>query len=190
MRNISAKGLGDAERIKERPEVKRALQQSSPDMEPPAPVAEPKDKFWFGTYLIAGLALVSLYFLLRLEFFTFVGKYLLALQRFTMGGILIVAVLAIAKVIEIYWIGRVENIVSRYNLTRILRLVVALVVGLIGISVLFVNWYTAIVSLGLISLILGFALQTPITSFIGWIYILVREPYRVGERIKIGEVTG
>jgi small-conductance mechanosensitive channel len=42
----------------------------------------------------------------------------------------------------------------------------------------------------LISLVLGFALQTPITSFIGWIYILVKVPYRVGDRIKIGEASG
>jgi small-conductance mechanosensitive channel len=55
---------------------------------------------------------------------------------------------------------------------------------------LFANWYTAVVSLGLVSLILGFALQTPITSFIGWIYILARSPYRVGDRIKIGDATG
>jgi small-conductance mechanosensitive channel len=38
--------------------------------------------------------------------------------------------------------------------------------------------------------VLGFALQTPITSFIGWVYILVREPYRVGDRIRIGTSTG
>jgi small-conductance mechanosensitive channel len=38
--------------------------------------------------------------------------------------------------------------------------------------------------------VLGFALQTPITSFIGWVYILVREPYRVGDRIRIGTATG
>jgi small-conductance mechanosensitive channel len=56
--------------------------------------------------------------------------------------------------------------------------------------VIFANWYTALFSLGLISLILGFALQTPITSFIGWIYILVHTPYRVGDRIKIGDATG
>ena len=37
---------------------------------------------------------------------------------------------------------------------------------------------------------LGFALQTPITSFIGWIYILVNAPYRVGDRIKVGDATG
>jgi small-conductance mechanosensitive channel len=39
-------------------------------------------------------------------------------------------------------------------------------------------------------LILGFALQTPITSFIGWVYLLARAPYRVGDRIKIGDATG
>jgi len=53
-----------------------------------------------------------------------------------------------------------------------------------------VNWYAAVVSLGLISLILGFALQTPISSFIGWIYILARAPYRVGDRIQIGDARG
>jgi small-conductance mechanosensitive channel len=38
--------------------------------------------------------------------------------------------------------------------------------------------------------VLGFALQTPITSLIGWVYILVREPYRVGDRIRIGDALG
>jgi len=32
--------------------------------------------------------------------------------------------------------------------------------------------------------------QTPMTSFLGWIYILARAPYRVGDRIKIGDATG
>jgi small-conductance mechanosensitive channel len=72
----------------------------------------------------------------------------------------------------------------------VLNLVVGLALTFIVVSILFVNWYTAMVSLGLISLVLGFALQTPITSFIGWIYILVRTPYRVGDRIKIGEAIG
>jgi small-conductance mechanosensitive channel len=58
------------------------------------------------------------------------------------------------------------------------------------VSILFANWYAAFASLGLLSLILGFALQTPITSLIGWVYILARRPYRVGDRIKIGDSTG
>jgi small-conductance mechanosensitive channel len=40
------------------------------------------------------------------------------------------------------------------------------------------------------SIIVGFSLQMPMTSFIGWIYILARRPYRVGDRIKVGNATG
>src|ERR1041384_6437613 len=61
---------------------------------------------------------------------------------------------------------------------------------IIGLSLLSANWYTALASLGVLSLILGFALQTPITSLIGWIYLLVRQPYRVGDRIQIDEAKG
>jgi len=75
-------------------------------------------------------------------------------------------------------------------LKRILRLLAGLGLLFIVVSVLFVNWYAAVVSLGLISLILGFALQTPISSFIGWIYILARRPYRVGDRIEIEDARG
>src|SRR5205085_6310379 len=38
--------------------------------------------------------------------------------------------------------------------------------------------------------ILGFALQTPISSFIGWIYILIRNPYRIGDRIQLDTLKG
>jgi small-conductance mechanosensitive channel len=81
-------------------------------------------------------------------------------------------------------------VVYQYNLRQVSKLVLGLVIAFFVLTIFFQNWYTAVVSFGLISLILGFALQTPITSFIGWIYILVREPYRVGDRIKIGLVTG
>jgi len=62
---------------------------------------------------------------------------------------------------------------------------------LVVFAVIFLqNWYTTVVSIGVLGLILGLAVQTPVTSFLGWIYILARSPYRVGDRIKIGEATG
>ena len=79
-------------------------------------------------------------------------------------GILIVLLLAVAKTVDVYSIGRLDNPVSRYNLRRVARLTLVLVLAFVVVSILFQNWYTAVVSLGLISLILGFALQTPITS--------------------------
>jgi small-conductance mechanosensitive channel len=69
-------------------------------------------------------------------------------------------------------------------------LVIGLVMLFVIVSVIFINWYTAIVSLSVISLIFGFAMQTTLSSFIGWVYILVRELYRVGDRIRIGDATG
>ncbi len=87
-------------------------------------------------------------------------------------------------------IARIGNPVSRSNSTRIVRLIAGvLVLAAIG-SVLFSNLSTGLVSLGLISLIVGLAVQTPMTSFIGWLYILARAPYRVGDRIAIGDATG
>jgi small-conductance mechanosensitive channel len=106
------------------------------------------------------------------------------------AAISIFTILTVAKAIEVFLIGRVPNRVSRFNLKRIFRLLVGLATVCFAISALFANWYTAFVSLGLISLILGFALQMPISSFIAWIYILARAPYRVGDRIKIGEAHG
>jgi small-conductance mechanosensitive channel len=112
------------------------------------------------------------------------------IHRYLVGALAIAIILGLARALEIYAIGRVHNAVSRFNLKRILRLAAGLVALFIVVSVLFVNWYAAVVSLGLISLILGFALQTPISSFIGWVYILTRAPYRVGDRIEIGDARG
>ncbi|HEX8843585.1 MAG TPA: mechanosensitive ion channel family protein [Pyrinomonadaceae bacterium] len=178
------------ERLKEREDVRRALKQTASGKREARPVVETRQKVWIIIYCLLLTLLGGLYYLQRLGFLGFVGKYLPLLQRFTLGAMAIVLVLAAAKVINIYIFGRLDDAASRYNLRRILKLIVWLVLFFIIISVLFANWYTAIVSIGLISLILGFALQTPITSFIGWIYILVRSPYRVGDRIRIGEATG
>jgi small-conductance mechanosensitive channel len=112
------------------------------------------------------------------------------LVRSIEGGLAVVLVLLAARVIDVAGVQRIRSPTTRYTIGRVLRLGTAILIGFIAISVVFENWYTVAVSLGLASLILGFALQTPITSFIGWIYILARTPFRVGDRIRIGEVTG
>jgi small-conductance mechanosensitive channel len=102
----------------------------------------------------------------------------------------VVAILLVERLASLLLIARLRDPVSRYNLHRVADLVAVLVAGFVGVSVLFRNWYAAILSLGLASLIPGFALQTPITSLLAWVYILIRRPYRVGDRIRIGQATG
>jgi small-conductance mechanosensitive channel len=180
----------EVEQLKGQEDVRRALKQTATNKEAVKPVVETTQKVWIVTYILLLVGLGSVYYLLRLSFFGFAAKYVPLIQRLTLGAMAIVLVLAAFKVISIYVIGRLDDAVSRYNLNRILKLLVGLVLVFIIVSIIFANWYTAVLSLGLISLILGFALQTPITSFIGWIYILVRAPYRVGDRIKIDDATG
>jgi small-conductance mechanosensitive channel len=179
-----------AERLKERKEVRQALKQTAKEKTEVRPAVETRDKVWLLTYTLLLLGLGSIYYLLRLGVFAFAGEYEALTQRLTLGVMAVVLVLGVARAIDLYVLGRLDDAATRYNLRRILKLLVGLVLVLIVISIIFANWYTTVVSLGLISLILGFALQTPITSFIGWIYILVRAPYRVGDRIRIGEATG
>lgn len=186
----------EVEELKKDKDVKRALEQTAGSKKQAAPKVAPAQKFWLGTYLLLLLILGAVYFALRFDLFNleqyakYKEDYAPLLQRSTVGTMAIVMLLMISKAIKIYLIDRLSDNVARFNLKRVTNLLAGIVIIFIIISILFANWYTAVVSFGLISLILGFALQTPITSFIGWIYILVKVPYRVGDRIKIGEASG
>jgi small-conductance mechanosensitive channel len=145
---------------------------------------------WLVGYALLLLGLAAGYYLLRLELLPLAAGYARPLRRIIVGAMAIVLTLGIGRLVRARVIDGIDNAVTRYNFRRILSLAVFLLIALIVVSMLFANWYAAAASLGLISLVLGFALQTPITSFIGWVYILARRPYRVGDRISIGEYTG
>ena len=180
----------EAEDLKKDEDVRRALEQTAGNKPEKKTVVETKHKFWFGTYLLLLIGFGVFYYLLRLGYFDLALRYFPPLQRFTLGAMGMVLVLFVLKLVKVYLIDPLENGAARYNLNRIANLLAGLLVVFIAVSILFANWYTAVVSVGLISLVLGFALQAPITSFFGWIYLLVRVPYQVGDRIKMGEAAG
>ncbi len=171
--------------LKQQSDIQKALKLTSSQTQT-EPREEKKQKRFVGIYLIVVVILTGLYFLLK----HYVLRDGTLLPRAVLGAILIATVVMVVKSIDEYLIGRVHDSVSEYNLRRVLKLLATLVVVVIVISVLFVNWYTAVVSLGVLSIIAGLALQNTFTSFIGWIYILVRTPYRLDDRIKIGDATG
>jgi small-conductance mechanosensitive channel len=179
-----------AEELCQTPEVREALAQTTGKKTGEKLKAETKDKFWFATNLLLLLGCGVLYFALGLKLIPLSPPQLELARRLVRGAALIVFVLTIAKAISVYAIGRIEDASTRFTLKRIQHLIVGIFVALIAVSVLFVNWYTALTAVGVISVIVGLSLQMPMSSFIGWIYILVRRPYRVGDRIKIGDATG
>ena len=177
------------EEVKQDADVHRALQQASSSEPDESPVARTRDKFFIGTQLVFLIALAALYQFLKYRLPGFAQQYPLVMKLILAVSVVVVSLMVI-RFLDVYFVGRVKDAVYQYNLKRVARLVIWLAIAFMVLTIFFQNWYTAVVSLGLISLILGFALQTPITSFIGWVYILVREPYRVGDRIKIGTATG
>src|SRR4051812_12724871 len=173
--------------VKQKPEVREALAQTGGK---PKIKAQTRDKFWFSTHALVLLACAAVWLFLGWKWIPLPQPQLDLLTRAVRATVFIVIVLAIAKAVSVYAIGRVEDASTTFTLRRILHLLVGIVIVFIGLSIFFANWYTALISVGVVSIIVGLAVQTPMTSFIGWIYILVRRPYRVGDRIKIGDATG
>lgn len=77
-----------------------------------------------------------------------------------------------------------------HDLRNVLRLgfgVVALV-GVLG--ALTDQWLGVLFSLGVVGFAITFALQQPLLSLLGWVYITAKRPYSVGDRVRIGDVKG
>lgn len=147
-------------------------------------------KIWVGSYTILSLSCLATYLVLRWKHFEFIGSYQPVLIKLSLAGFFSFIVFIIAKLAERIVTKRSHRKGIKYNVVRLIRLLTFIIVCFIVISFLNENWYTAAVSLGLISLLLGFALQSPIASLIGWFYILIRNPYKVGDRIQIQSFTG
>jgi small-conductance mechanosensitive channel len=77
-----------------------------------------------------------------------------------------------------------------HDVTAVLRLafVVATVVAILG--VLTEQWVGLLFSFGIVGFAVTFALQQPLLSLIGWVYILLKRPYAVGDRVEIAEAKG
>jgi len=156
-----------------------------------APKPKPAKQFiWLGSYITIGLIFLAAYFMLRFNIVFIPEKYHDVAGKISLAGFFSILILTISKTIEILIVRRSHSKYKRYNLIRLTHLISIIVVIMLIVSFLFENWYAAAVSLGLISLILGFALQTPISSFIGWIYIIIRNPYRIGDRIQLNNFKG
>ena len=154
-----------------------------------APAQKTSFAFWWVCLLIVALA-GGAYAALRLDVFPAAPARAVAfLERVALGIGAVALILACYRLLD-NRLRAIPDVAVRYNVRRIGKLVLATVVLVIALTVLFANWYAALTSLGLISVILGFSLQTPLGSFIGWIYILAKRPYWVGDRISIGDSSG
>lgn len=92
-------------------------------------------------------------------------------------------------IIKIVW-RETEDVHKRYYWRKITTYVL---IG-IGIFILGRLWFKGFQSiatyLGLLSAGIAIALKDVLTNFAGWIFILSRQPFKVGDRIQVGEHAG
>jgi small-conductance mechanosensitive channel len=88
------------------------------------------------------------------------------------------------------FVSRVVDKARAHDLRNVLRLVLG-IVALVGVLGAFTDqWLGVLVSFGVIGFAITFALQQPILSFIGWVYVVIKRPFAVGDRVTIADVSG
>ena len=106
-------------------------------------------------------------------------------------SIIIITILWMLKLMMNKFILRkITNMKSRYQWRKIISTTIA-VLGIIIVGRL---WYEGVQSiatyLGLLSAGIAIALKDIIANFAGWIFIISRKPFEVGDRIQIGKQAG
>ncbi len=149
-----------------------------------------KTKYYIKFYGVASFILFCVYYLFDLRVFKSWDLYVPFMKKLSMSLFLIALIFLVSHIV-IKLISDQEDIQGdRYNVVRVIRLFAIAFSLIVVLSFLFQNLYAAAVSFGLISLVLGFALQAPITSFIAWIYLVFKRTYLVGDRIQVKGFRG
>ena len=106
-------------------------------------------------------------------------------------SVLIIVVLSIIRfaILKIVW-RFTEDPKQRYTWKRSVSFTVGFLIMILIGSV----WIRAIgqfgAFLGLLTAGLAIALKDPLTNIAGWIFILVRQPFKLGDRVQIGNQAG
>lgn len=86
--------------------------------------------------------------------------------------------------------NRGEDIARKYLLRKSINYFLGFTVIIITLIIWFGNVTGWAAYLGILSAGLAIALQDPVTNIAGWIFITVRKPFVVGDRIQIGDHRG
>jgi small-conductance mechanosensitive channel len=78
----------------------------------------------------------------------------------------------------------------RHDVRNVVKLALVVAALAAAFGVLTEQWVGLLFSLGVVGFAVTFALQQPLFSLIGWLYIMLKRPYQVGDRVAIEESKG
>ena len=113
------------------------------------------------------------------------------IMRKIASTLLIILLLWILRVIVVRIIWRVtEDVRSRYQGKRTTTYLTIVLFLILFAAVWIKEFKTIGTFLGLLSAGIAIALKDPLTNIVGWLFILARKPFKVGDRIQIERIAG
>lgn len=104
--------------------------------------------------------------------------------------VIIIIIWFIDRLILKFFIHKIEDAVFRYQWTKILKYV-SFFIALMFLSRV---WFGIFGSLGtyfgLLSAGLAIALKDLLVNLVGWFFILIRKPFKIGDRVEINGIIG
>jgi len=146
-----------------------------------------------GKFLIKVFALIVILYYLGVKLHIY--EYLFFLERY-INEIIITVVLILGTLIFLdISLELIREFFEKRGELRdypifasVFKYVTWFVAGLIGLSILYNDIGSLLMSLGIIGAALTFALQRPIMNFAGWINIVITRPFKINDRIYIKDI--
>lgn len=113
------------------------------------------------------------------------------IQKNILYSIIILLVLAVIRylVLKVVW-RLTDDPKSRYTWKR----TISFIIGFLSIILVLSVWLKALgqlgAFLGLLSAGVAIAMKDPLTNMAGWMFIMVRKPFSLGDRVQLGPHTG
>jgi small-conductance mechanosensitive channel len=104
--------------------------------------------------------------------------------------IIIIVILIIQRLLKKLLIHRIVDLKVRYQWQKI-SLYLAVFLIIIFLSNIWLELFGSMGTfLGLLSAGIAIALKDPLVNMVAWGFILIRQPFKVGDRVQIGKVSG
>src|SRR4029077_7132463 len=114
------------EELRKRPEIRKELERARGEERREKVATHGRDRFWFVVYVVTLAVCAAGYFLIGAKLLPLPDSGIGIAQQILRGVALITVVLAVARAISFYGIGRIEDASTRFTLQRIARLAAAL----------------------------------------------------------------
>ncbi len=111
-------------------------------------------------------------------------------EKFWCSFLIIFVLWLLRKLLLLLVLPRIEDLRTRYQWRKSSSYLAATIGILLIGRIWFAGFKTIPTFLGLLSAGLAIALKDPLVNLAGWIFIIWRRPFEVGDRVQIGEHAG